>query len=83
MILAGRKINDGMGSFIVQKTISLMKKLEIKVEKSNILVMGLTFKEDCPDLRNTKVTTIISLKKHSCKIKVVDSNADGNDLTVN
>ncbi len=81
MILAGRKINDGMGSFVVEKTIFLMKKLQIKVDKASVLVMGLTFKEDCPDLRNTKVTSIISgLESYSCEIKVVDPNADSNEV---
>ena len=58
-----------------------MKKLQIKVDKASVLVMGLTFKEDCPDLRNTKVTSIISgLESYSCEIKVVDPNADSNEV---
>lgn len=60
VILAGRRINDGMGAYVVSQVVKLMVKKRIQVEEANILVMGLTFKENCPDLRNTRVVDIIT-----------------------
>ncbi len=60
MILAGRRINDDMGSYVVDQITRLMTQRRIHIVDSNILIMGLTFKENCPDLRNTRVTDIIS-----------------------
>jgi UDP-N-acetyl-D-galactosamine dehydrogenase len=60
MILAGRRLNDNMGNYIASTVIKKMVKKGIDTAKSRILVMGLTFKENCPDLRNTKVTDIIA-----------------------
>ena len=60
VILAGRRINDGMGAYVVSQIVKLMVKKRIQVEEANILVLGLTFKENCPDLRNTRVVDIIS-----------------------
>ena len=59
VILAGRRINDGMGGYIAQQVIKLMIQKRINVVDARVLVLGLTFKEDCPDLRNTRVTDII------------------------
>jgi len=59
MILAGRRLNDEMGRYIASRVIKLMLKKKIEVSGAKILVMGLSFKENCPDLRNTKVTDII------------------------
>lgn len=59
MILAGRRLNDDMGKYVADRVIKLMLKKGIEVSTSRILVMGLTFKENCPDLRNTKVIDII------------------------
>ncbi len=59
IILAGRRINDGMGAHIVQRVIKLMTRKRIPVADARILVMGLTFKENCPDLRNTRVVDIV------------------------
>jgi len=59
MILAGRRLNDEMGKYVADRVIKLMLKKKIEVSDARILVMGLTFKENCPDLRNTKVTDII------------------------
>ena len=73
MILAGRRINDGMGAYVVSQLIKKMLKKRIQVENANILVMGLTFKENCPDLRNTKVTDILKeLKEYDVNIDVTD-----------
>ena len=60
MILAGRRLNDNMGKYIASQVIKLMLQKQIEVSRARILVMGLTFKENCPDLRNTKVIDIIS-----------------------
>ena len=73
MILAGRKINDNMGKYIVNNILDLMKEKKIKVNNSNVLIMGLTFKENCPDLRNTKVIDLVyEFKKNQCNVDVYD-----------
>ncbi len=59
IILAGRRLNDGMGAYVASQMVKAMLKKRIHVEGSRVLVMGLTFKENCPDLRNTKVVDII------------------------
>ncbi|TVL09941.1 Vi polysaccharide biosynthesis protein VipA/TviB [Shewanella algae] len=73
MILAGRRLNDGMGQYVVSQLVKQMLKRRIHVEGANVLVMGLTFKENCPDLRNTKVVDIISeLKEYNINVDVMD-----------
>jgi len=73
LILAGRRINDGMGTYVVSQLIKTMIKKSIQIEGSKILVMGLTFKENCPDLRNTRVIDIVDeLKEYSCDVDVYD-----------
>ena len=73
MILAGRKINDDMARWIADNVIKLMIDKDISISNSNILIMGLTFKENCPDLRNTKVIDLIrEFKKNKCKVDVYD-----------
>lgn len=59
IILAGRRLNDGMGAYVVSQLVKGMLKRRIQVEGSRVLVMGLTFKENCPDLRNTRVVDIV------------------------
>lgn len=80
MILAGRRLNDGMGQYVVSQLVKKMLKKRIHVEGANVLVMGLTFKENCPDLRNTKVVDIISeLKEYNINVDIMDpwcSNAE-------
>jgi UDP-N-acetyl-D-glucosamine/UDP-N-acetyl-D-galactosamine dehydrogenase len=77
MILAGRRINDGMSKFIADTTISEMTKVGINPVGAKVAVFGLTFKENCPDLRNSKVIYLIeNLKIYNCKIVVTDSFAD-------
>ena len=74
IILAGRKINDGMGDYIAEKTISELTKAGISPINANITILGLSFKENCPDLRNTKVISIIErLKHYSCNVNITDS----------
>lgn len=73
MILAGRRLNDGMGSYVVSQLVKTMLKRKIQVEGASVLVMGLTFKENCPDLRNTKVVDIISeLQDYGIDVDVTD-----------
>ena len=73
MILAGRRLNDGMGQYVVSQLVKKMLKQRIHVEGANILVMGFTFKENCPDLRNTRVIDIVKeLKEYNTNVDVVD-----------
>ena len=77
IILAGRKINDGMGDYIANKTLHELSINGIQPTKAKITILGITFKENCPDLRNTKVVTIIDKLVHnSCKVSVCDTVAD-------
>lgn len=80
VILAGRKLNSNMGNYISSKLIKLMKRKLIKITKSKILIMGLTFKENCPDLRNSGVANIYqNLKKLKCNIDFYDPWANKYD----
>ena len=73
MILAGRRLNDGMGKYVVSELVKKMLKQRIHVEGANVLVMGLTFKENCPDLRNTKVVDIVSeLEEYNINVDITD-----------
>lgn len=73
MILAGRRLNDGMGEYVVSQLVKKMLKKKIHVEGANVLIMGFTFKENCPDLRNTKVVDIVAeLEEYNVNIDVVD-----------
>ena len=73
IILTGRKLNDSMGKYVANEIINLMTKKRIQVVDSNILVMGLTFKEDCPDIRNTRVVDVVQeLSGFQCNIEVYD-----------
>jgi UDP-N-acetyl-D-galactosamine dehydrogenase len=80
LILGARQINNGMGKFIAEKTIKLMIKNGKKIKDSNILVLGLTFKENCPDVRNTKVVDIIDeLQDYGSNIDVYEPWIDEKD----
>ncbi len=73
IILAGRRMNDGMGEYVANEVIKLMLKKGIQVLGSNILMLGFTFKENCPDVRNTKVVDIYkALKEYNLNITVYD-----------
>jgi UDP-N-acetyl-D-galactosamine dehydrogenase len=77
IILAGRRLNDSMGAYVATETIKLMIKKDIKIKNAKVLVLGFTFKENCPDVRNTKVIDIIKeLNTYSVDITVVDPWAD-------
>tara|TARA_B100000787_G_C16191051_1_gene297531 strand:- start:838 stop:2196 length:1359 start_codon:yes stop_codon:yes gene_type:complete len=73
MILAGRRVNDNMGNYIVGKVIELMNQKNLDIYDSSILILGLTFKENCPDLRNTKVVDLINgFQKYNCNVDIYD-----------
>lgn len=73
IILAGRRLNDSMGEYVASQVVKLMIKKNIKVNGSKILVLGITFKENCPDVRNTKVVDVINaLKDYHTSVTVYD-----------
>lgn len=73
VILAGRKLNDNMGFYVASEVSKLMTKKRIKIAKANILIMGLTFKENCPDYRNTRVIDLVKeFENFSCNVDVYD-----------
>ena len=73
VILAGRRINDNMGSYVVSQLVKAMLHKSIQVKGANVLIMGLTFKENCPDLRNTRVVDIISeLAEYNINMDIYD-----------
>ena len=73
MILAGRRLNDNMGSYVVDQVSKLMIKKRVHVVDANILIMGLTFKENCPDLRNTRVVDLVEeFGSFNCNVDVYD-----------
>ena len=73
IILAGRKLNDSMGSYVACQLSDLMNKKDIDIVDATILVMGLTFKENCPDLRNSRVVDVITkLQSFNCNVDVYD-----------
>ena len=77
IILAGRRINDSMGRFVASELVKAMLKRGIQVKDARILVLGLTFKENCPDLRNTKVIDVVrELKDYNANVDVHDPWAD-------
>jgi UDP-N-acetyl-D-galactosamine dehydrogenase len=73
IILAGRRINDGMGEYVARRLVKLMGRKRIAVGDAKILILGLTFKENCPDIRNTRVTDIIAeLQDYNAQVDVYD-----------
>lgn len=81
IILAGRRMNDGMGEYVASKVIKLMLKKKIQVIDSKILILGFTFKENCPDVRNTKVIDIIkSLEEYNLDISIYDPWANPEEV---
>jgi len=80
VILAGRRINDGMGAYVAQQTLKQLIKSGSPLPGAKVIVLGLTFKENCPDLRNSKVADVIrELKELGCDISVHDPIADSQD----
>jgi UDP-N-acetyl-D-glucosamine/UDP-N-acetyl-D-galactosamine dehydrogenase len=77
VILAGRRINDGMGAYVAQQTLKQLIKNGSPLPGAKVIVLGLTFKENCPDLRNSKVADVIrELKELGCELSVHDPIAD-------
>jgi UDP-N-acetyl-D-glucosamine/UDP-N-acetyl-D-galactosamine dehydrogenase len=73
IILAGRRLNDKMGSYVVGQLVKAMAQKCIPIHGARVLVMGLTFKENCPDIRNTRIVDIVSeLKDYGCQVDVYD-----------
>lgn len=81
IILAGRRLNDSMGEYVASQVVKLMIKNEIAINGSSLLMLGITFKENCPDVRNTKIVDVInSLKEYGIKITVYDPWANPADV---
>ncbi|WP_180073499.1 MULTISPECIES: Vi polysaccharide biosynthesis UDP-N-acetylglucosamine C-6 dehydrogenase TviB [unclassified Acinetobacter] len=78
IILAGRRLNDGMGAYVVTQLVKAMLKKRIQVEDAKVLILGLSFKENCPDIRNTRIIDIVNeLKEYHTNIDVYDPWVDG------
>src|SRR5690606_38548792 len=81
VILAGRRINDNMGAHIAGNVIKLMAKNKLPVYGADVLVMGITFKENCPDIRNSKVVDVINeLKSYGTNVDIYDPQADNEEV---
>ncbi len=81
IILAGRRLNDGMGKYVATEVIKCMIKKNISIKDSKILILGITFKENCPDVRNTKVVDVVnSLKEYGTNVTIYDPWADEDEV---
>ena len=81
VILAGRRINDNMGVYIANNVIKLMAQHELPINKANVLILGITFKENCPDIRNSKVVDVIrELQSFGTSIDIYDPQADAAEV---
>src|SRR5690606_23596987 len=81
IILSGRKINDDMGKYVAESTVKKMIKANKQINGAKVAIFGVTFKENCPDVRNTKVVDVIrELEEYGIEVKVVDPQADKEDL---
>lgn len=81
VILSGRRVNDNMGGFIANKVVKLLISKDHVIAKSNVLILGITFKEDCPDIRNSKVIDIIrELQDFNVEVDVFDPHADKHEV---
>jgi UDP-N-acetyl-D-galactosamine dehydrogenase len=80
VILAGRRINDGMGAFVADQVLRLMAQRRINIVGARVLVLGLAFKENCPDLRNTRVVDVVNeLRQFHCEVDVHDPWVDSDE----
>lgn len=78
LILAGRRMNESMATYVASQVVKLMLAKNIHIQDANVLVLGATFKENCPDIRNTKIIDLVdSLKEYSMNVEVYDPVADG------
>ena len=81
MILAGRRINDSMGQYVAGEVVKLMIKNGHTIANSKVLVLGITFKENCPDIRNSRVIDVIrELEEFGCAVDVYDPWADPDEV---
>ncbi|MEN2436795.1 nucleotide sugar dehydrogenase [Weeksellaceae bacterium A-14] len=81
IILAGRRMNDSMGQFVASETVKLMLKHDLKVKGSEVLVLGFTFKENCPDVRNTKVVDVVkNLQEYGTNVTIFDPWANPEEV---
>ncbi len=81
IILAGRRMNDSMGQYVASEVVKLMLQNDLKVKNANILVLGITFKENCPDVRNTKVVDVIkNLKEYGTNVTIYDPLANPTEV---
>ena len=81
IILAGRRVNDGMGKYVASEVAKLMIQKDIEVKGANILVLGITFKENCPDVRNTKAVDLIyELKDYGAIVTIFDPHANSHEV---
>ena len=81
IILAGRRLNDSMGEYVASRVVKLMIKNEIPVNNSKLLMLGITFKENCPDVRNTKIVDVISaLKDYGIQVEIYDPWANPDEV---
>jgi len=81
IILAGRRMNDGMGAWVASQIVKLMIKKDLPINKSKVLVLGVTFKENCPDVRNTKVVDVVNeLRQFGCNVDIFDPWANAAEV---
>ncbi len=81
IILAGRRLNDSMGEYVASEVVKLMIKKDVKIKDAEVLVLGITFKENCPDVRNTKVVDVVSaLKDFGVNVSIYDPWADEKEV---
>lgn len=81
IILAGRRMNDGMGDYVAKQVVKLMIRRGLNIKDAQVLVMGITFKENCPDVRNTKVVDVIrSLSDYGMKVTIFDPWAEPDEV---
>lgn len=81
IILSGRRINDDMGKYVAENTVKKMIQANKPIKGANVAILGITFKEDCPDSRNTRVIDIIKeLKEYGVNVQVIDPVADAQEV---
>ena len=81
IILAGRRMNDSMGNYVASEVIKLFVQHDIKIKKAKILILGITFKENCPDVRNTRVVDVIrNLKEYGTEVTIFDPWANPSEV---
>lgn len=83
VILSGRRVNDGMGAFVANKMIKLMIAKGLAIKNARVLILGITFKENCPDIRNTKIVDIRKeLIEFGCNVDIIDPWADSCEMQI-